>query len=524
VTVRFQLLAIVALTSVAHADGTERHIVITAPQQTNGVTVSPYIYLNRCLGGCPVMSGNGGARADQSQIIPGGSYVVGEFQNAFGQNSTANPKGTCVDINGAGTTTTCTDDSGCTGVGAGAKCDTADTEWQQLVACMTDVYSPYAVTIVADTTVAMRPTADITYTMAIVGGSPSDTGFPNTYLGVAPLANDCSPQNNVIAFAFANVHPTNQHVFNVCWTAAQETAHAFGLDHEYVFTDGQSACNDPMTYRNDCGGEKFFRNKDAQCGGPGDGLGPAPRLCKCGGTQNSHAKLVKVFGAGQSIVPPPTTAVTFPADGASVVNNWNTAVDASSQRGVTTVELWLNGYEWTSKPGAEFGVTGQPVPSKYSLVAPNGVPDGAIQIIVKAFDDLGFEGDAAIMVQKGASCADDSSCAVGQHCNTGAATDTVPAGGCYWDPPAGVLGDSCTYPQYCNTRICNGPEGGMVCTEECTGTCPGNFECDQASDGKSYCYATSGGCCSAGGAGRANGVIGLLVLAIITRRKRDKSC
>ena len=522
---RFTLLAIVTLTGAARADGTERHVVVTAPQTSPGATISPYIYLNRCLGGCPVMSGNGGARANQSQIIPGGTYVVGEFQNAFGQNSTSNPKGTCVDINGAGTTTTCNDDTSCASVGTGATCDTADTEWQQLVQCMTDVYSPYAVNIVADTTVAMRPAADITYTMAIIGGSPADTGFPNTYLGVAPLANDCSAQNNVIAFAFANVHPQNQHVFNVCWTAAQETAHAFGLDHEYVFTDGQSACNDPMTYRNDCGGEKFFRNKDAQCGGPGDGLGPAPRACKCGGTQNSHAKLVNLFGAGQSSVPDPTVAITLPKDGGAVIDNWNTEADASSQRGVTTVQLWLNGYLWTAKPGADFGPTGQPAPSHYSLVAPNGVPNSAIKIVVKAYDDLGAGGATSITVQKGASCSDDSSCATGQHCNTGPATDMVATGGCYWDPPAGALGDSCTYPQYCSTGVCNGPDGHMVCTQTCSGTCPGGYSCDMASDGNSYCYASSGGgCCSAGGSGRGEAVLGLLVLAIVTRRKRDKTC
>ena len=41
-----------------------------------------------------------------------------------------------------------------------------------------------------------------------------------------------------------------------------------------------------MTYRNDCGGEKFFRNEIANCGET------ANRTCKCGGTQNSHAKIL----------------------------------------------------------------------------------------------------------------------------------------------------------------------------------------------------------------------------------------
>ena len=83
---------------------------------------------------------------------------------------------------------------------------------------------------------------------------------------------------------------------NICWTAAQETAHALGLDHEYVFSDGTSACNDPMTYRMDCGGQKFFRNKAAQCGEVG------VRTCRCGGSQNSHVKIRGVFGDGTSLI------------------------------------------------------------------------------------------------------------------------------------------------------------------------------------------------------------------------------
>ena len=47
-----------------------------------------------------------------------------------------------------------------------------------------------------------------------------------------------------------------------------------------------------MTYRVDCGGEKFFRDRDAQCGED------AVRDCTCKGTQNSHAKLLTKFGPG----------------------------------------------------------------------------------------------------------------------------------------------------------------------------------------------------------------------------------
>ena len=37
--------------------------------------------------------------------------------------------------------------------------------------------------------------------------------------------------------------------WNICALVAQETAHAYGLDHAYEFSDGRPACSDPMTYR-----------------------------------------------------------------------------------------------------------------------------------------------------------------------------------------------------------------------------------------------------------------------------------
>jgi hypothetical protein len=399
-------------------------------------------------------------------------------------------------------------------------CDTADYEWNQVVKCMQEVYSPYAVTVQET-----RPTSG-SYTMAVIGGSHTDAAQANGVLGISPLASDCSARDNVIAFTFSNDHPVVDRVNNVCWTAAQETAHAFGLDHEYEYLDGTSACNDPMTYRNDCGGEKFFRNKEARCGGPGDGFGPAPRECRCSTTQNSHQKILSVFGEGQSLIPPPTASIQVPNDGARVVDNWNTSVLAGSRRGVDRVELWLNNWPWVTKPGAMFEATGQLDPAQYAMVAPDGVPNGGIKVIARAFDDLGYEGDVSISVTKGPACASDANCLEHQHCNTGAATDTVAAGGCYWDPGTVALGDSCSYPQACESRLCLGPAGGEVCTQTCTPTgserCPTGFECDIASDNMSYCFKTDGGgCCStATGNGWPSAVLASVVLGLVTRRRR----
>jgi hypothetical protein len=542
-----QLLAAVAIVGSASAEpktgyvqngkATTEH---PAPSQPLAASISPYLYFNRCLGGCSVKSaGINDARTNDSVIPPGGSYVLKEFTNSFGQNSLASPKGTCImaDWSAVSPATTCNADADCTAAGgAGAICDTADWEWVQLTNCLKEVYSPFAVTVAIDTTTSGRPTGGVSYTMGLIAGSPDDVGLPLTFCGVAPpIPNRCAPQDNVLSFTFANfncgTNTVRSRIYGTCGVAAQETAHAFGLDHEYTFVDGSHACNDPMSYE-DCG-EKFFRNEEAMCGANGDGMAPPPRPCLCGGTQNSHAKLLDVFGPGMSTVPAPTATITFPMDGAAVTKSWNTAVSAGSRRGVYAVELWLNGYKWVSKPGSGFSPPdGQQNPSMYSLVAPADVPDGNIKVVAKAFDDLGLEGDAIVTVSKGAACTADADCSAqqaGMKCNTGAATDSVASGGCYWDAPTGALGDKCTYNQFCLTGLCQGGAGDQICTTTCVqgvaDSCMAGFECDGASDGKSYCFKTAGdggGCCSASGAGPvwAHGGLGLLVLGLVMRRRR----
>ena len=156
------------------------------------------IYLERCRSGCTVTQGTNDARANSSTIpqTPG-THTISEYRNGAGQTGAL-----------------------------------ADAEWSALVQCMREVYSPFNVTVTD-----VRPTG-VSYHMAIIAGLPAEISLGPDILGVAPLANDCSPQDNVISFSFANAHPqteTVSRVQNLCWTAAQESAHAFGLDHEYEF-------------------------------------------------------------------------------------------------------------------------------------------------------------------------------------------------------------------------------------------------------------------------------------------------
>jgi MYXO-CTERM domain-containing protein len=173
-------------------------------------------------------------------------------------------------------------------------------------------------------------------------------------------------------------------------------------------------------------------------------------------------------------------------------------------------------------------VCNQPDPATVSVVAPKGIPPGNQKVIAKAFDETGLEADATITVHMGAACTDDTSCAKGQKCNTGAATDTVAAGGCYWDPPAGAVGDACTYPQFCQTGICIGTDPSKsICSQHCVvgvaDSCPSTLECDAATDGNSYCLEkpSSGGCCSTGsGPVWPSAGLAMIVLGLVTRRRQ----
>jgi MYXO-CTERM domain-containing protein len=296
----------------------------------------------------------------------------------------------------------------------------------------------------------------------------------------------------------------------LCWTVAQESAHAFGLDHEFAFKDGRSACNDPMTYRVDCGGQRFFRNAAASCGEFTEK--PA---CKCTPTQNSHQKLLSVFGPGVSSTPAPTSVVTLPTAGTTILGAV-VAASAGSQRGISKVELLLNGFAWAEVKGASFGSQGQANPASYTMLVPTDVPDSNVDVVVRAHEDIGtFTDSAPVTVTKGSPCVSADTCATHQKCEDGR---------CFWDPAAGELGDECDYPQFCKTGICRGTADVQICTQACVidnDTCPGDLSCVDTGGGEGICFGEGGGCCSAGGdAPWVPGAFAALVLGLVLRRRK----
>jgi MYXO-CTERM domain-containing protein len=463
-----------------------RRVAVDTPVErytTPHALASPTIYLERCIGGCRVHAGDNDARSYTSTIPRKAEpIIVREFANSMGQ----------VGVN-------------------------ANAEWAMVVACVQEVYSPFAVRVTDQ-----RPTSG-GYHMAIIAGGPGDIGLSSDILGVAPLANDCRAIDNVISFSFANQHvktsDVTANIRNVCWTAAQESAHAFGLDHEYSFlswrvTPSQSACNDPMTYRTDCGGEKFFRNELARCGETSN------RACKCGALQNSHLKVLSVFGTSTPSTGNPTAVLQGPVAGASIAAGQIVQIDAGGQRGVSHVDLYLNGYKWIDQTGARFGAGGQPNPGRYSIAIPAELPNSIVDIQAIAYDDLGTSTETEVVtVTKGAPCASASTCARGQKCE---------AGKCFWDPPTAEVGASCPYNQFCKSGLCTDTADGQICTQNCipevTSSCPDGFACVMSSDTTGVCFPADGaGCCSIGGDGATWWVhigLGTLALGLVTRRRR----
>lgn len=448
--------------------------------------VSKIIYLERCKGGCTVRKGADDARGYTSSIPDGtaAEYTIPEFKNSQGLTGAA-----------------------------------ADDEWNQLVQCVKEVYSPFAAEVTD-----VKPTSP-TYHMNIVAGLPGDVGLSPSVGGISPGVG-CTPVDNRITYTFANSYRSTNVQFRtwtICSVVAQETAHTYGLDHAFSFGSGnltRSACNDPMTYRTDCGGQKFFRNEPATCGEY------SAMPCACGATQNAHLLLTNVFGPGTPLTAPPTLTVKQPAAGATVANNYEVLATAFAQRGVFAVELWINGYMWKSIGGAAWGVNGQPE-TDYGIRIPAEVPDGVMDIVVKAKDDINVTTESPVItVTKGAPCTSADSCLEGQKCE---------AGKCFWDPPAGQFGDACDYPQYCaNNTTCAGKSAtDTICTRSCVlgvaDSCDEGYECIAGSDNAPICWPQGkdegGGICSVSESN--NGAIVSLLLSLfglvmVARRRQGR--
>lgn len=425
-------------------------------RKLNAGTPSKIIYLERCVGGC-TFTGDTSHDAGTDKIAisgttPGMVYSFPEFKNFAGQSGTA-----------------------------------ADAEWNQIVECVRKVYGYY------DTEVTDVRPASGSYHRAVVAGLDTDLGLSGL-LGISDVSCD-GPIHNMNSFTFAEDHrpfagSSARYVQDVCVTVTHEAGHSFGLEHQFEFVDGTSACNDPMSYdTGECNPPfRFFRNKPAKCGGF------ELMNCVCTPVANSHVELSAVFGAA-AVIAPSTADIVQPVADAQL--GTNIVSSAGNDRGVERIELYINGFKWATQPGLAFQPGGgQPTPGSYLFPVPATLPNSIVDIHIRVYDDLGNFTDSEVRTAvKGSACADASTCAAGQKCEQGR---------CFWDPPVGEIGDDCTYPEFCLSGQCSNTSINSetaICTQTCiVGTanaCPEGLECfDTGNSGVCY-LPTDGGCCSA---------------------------
>ena len=113
----------------------------------------------------------------------------------------------------------------------------SEADWNEIMTCMKAQYAPFNIEVTD-----VDP-GNVPHVESVMSGRPEMIGMGPGTGGVAPVAGDCSIIERAIVYTFTQVYNRAR---DECETAAQETAHAFGLDHEFE-------CTDPMTYLHGCG-------------------------------------------------------------------------------------------------------------------------------------------------------------------------------------------------------------------------------------------------------------------------------
>ncbi len=464
---------IVAMTGVAAAERPRLLTIDVPPHAPVTETIAPYnvIFLNRCASGCTVKSGttNSGATPDSSSIVSG-THTLTKF--TFG-----------------------------------------DDAWNKVTACVRDTFESFNVQI-TDVDPGSTPHFEI-----MVGGAPTDLGFPTNVGGVSP--NGCGDTYipNALVFDFANVWSQSSTcgaacIEDICSTAAQEIGHSFGMDHSHNKAD-------PMTYFPFIG-RRYFQNSADQCGSDcTNGTGPMGNACSgtdnqvhtcCvnrGSTQNSYQTLLTLFGAGSPT--PPVVAITAPLQGASVKAGFNVTATATDDSFVTKVEMRIDNTL----------ITPVLMTTPYAFNAPTTLGDGPHTIEITAYDAHGTPGTKSITVNIGPPCTSADMCP-----NT---TDACIGGRCVPGPGVdGGLGATCTANTDCGDGTCASDGTSQYCTTACTkGQCPNNFGCLPTTDGSDmgFCWpgyddGTGGSGCNTGAGGSITS--GLLFAALLVTRRRRK--
>ena len=361
-----------------------------------------------------------------------------------------------------------------------------DAAWDQLVRCVGDMYRPFDIVVTDE-----KPAAGQPHQRAIVAGTGPELGSEYAEsLGVAPTW--CEVHDDVITFTFANSFTDLE---MICAVVAQETGHAYGLEHTF-------ACDDAMSWVMPCG-QKLFRDADVECG---DDL-PFEE-CRCGGaTLNSFRSIMSLLGPN---LDNPGPTVSAYAEVFDFENNppvadgpFHVSADIVAPYRIDRVELFINGvlYGTLERDGFE-----------YRLWIDDDVSDGVLDFTVIAYNRIGAasEPQEFTVVKRAAcqtstDCLDDASCAEGR---------------CAQPVTFLEIGAACTQGSECATGRCETNDTETVCTQGCLpipggDTCPDGHWCHDAElatatcwpgekpivpdDGGSGCQASTGSTPSPGG-------------------------
>lgn len=241
------------------------------------------------------------------------------------------------------------------------------TTWHSVVACLRDVYAPFEIDIVTE------DPGNVPHGEVMIAGTPGELGFPSNLFGVAQ--GTCDPLAAPLSFVFPSVHPAGD-VAALCWTAAQESAHSYGLEHSMNPRDVMTYLLDPPA--------KTFVDEDACIGTQGCCL-PVSE-CQCGRTMiNSYQRLGAVLGFRTL----PMVSITTPVDREVVPAGFPIVVEADDADGIAKVDLLIDTklvatltsppWEFATEPELRLGIH---------------------TLVVRATDLLGNDGSAAIEVAR----------------------------------------------------------------------------------------------------------------------------
>jgi MYXO-CTERM domain-containing protein len=358
--------------------------------------------------------------------------------------------------------------------------------WNKMMDCVKASYAPFNITVTD-----VDP-GNVPHYENIVGGNSGAELHPDFAGagGVSPFT--CAEIPNSMSFTF-DVYGADPD--QLCWTVAQETAHSFGLEHEYN-------ANDPMTYISGGPSMKRFQATESRCGTF------AAENCRCTSksTQSSYKSIAAMFGPGAAT--PPTVSIKSPSTGVNVQPKFVVRVAAMDDVAVDRIELFVD--------DQDTGVRAMTAP--YILTAPDNITDGPHVVEARAIDVQGVPASATIDVTMGPPCTASGGCQGDDVCVMGVCLPGP-------DVPGGI-GDSCTAPTECLFGRCEGPSPNeMKCVAECDMGDKGSCPCVAAgATGVCYYNGAGGGCCSAGTDPTGPVLLGASVLGLLAFRRRRRSC